>query len=80
MDGAGWYRFGLVSEQSVHEINVMILVIIFNNAAVLNTRTACTVHNTGVVRQCCTMKVGRPMQDNSCRNTAPEFPLLVHMI
>jgi hypothetical protein len=30
-------------------INVMILVIIYNNAAVLSTRTASTVHNTEVI-------------------------------
>jgi hypothetical protein len=44
-------------------INVMILVIMYNTAAVLNTRTASTVHNTEVILPlvACTLKVWRPM-------------------
>jgi hypothetical protein len=64
MDGVGWYGFGLTSEQSVHAIipgdmgavsivvNVMIMIIIISNIAVLDSQTLFIVHNAEVITHC----------------------------
>jgi hypothetical protein len=61
MDGAGWYRFGMlasgrylryskgIQDAVKRAINVIIFLIVYNKATVINTRTPSKVHRGEVI-------------------------------